>query len=1517
MKKIVILVLSLIMMLNCGFTTSYKNENTTMDYVIDGEANEDRHHFSNEEYNPSLRQPYPGYTRDASYILLVNDNQTRYAYSRKGYLFYTPTEVIDYQWENVDDAVESVDIGNQLLTVSSERNIYCDPFEIDDFKIGVLPTGSYKATKQAYDMAYVETGYGNGWISTSGCTFNYVKGYFSDSSANGVPIHQKIIPENNTYTRPGVKIKPTYVTIHNTAAFDAGANALAHANLQYNGNPSEASWHFQVDDHEIWQSLPMDEEGYHAGDYQMQGNSNTIAIEICENADGNYYQAEINAAKLTAKILHEQGLPADAVKMHKDWMGKNCPHNMLDGTSGSMGWNAFLNLVKSEYNKLGKITDYTVNSDNHIGQNSGKDEDEPTLSYQANSCIDGWQEWVNEPNSAGTTGRNLDLYQLKFNFSNVPNSMHLSGKVFIKDQGYAEYSYINNQTIVGTNGKALQKVMFNLENINGYKLYYRVHSADIGWLDWVEQGSETGIEGKNIQAIDFKLIRDESIVDESPHVFYESHVSNIGWMGMCPEEEISGYDKYGIEAIRIGIDGIEDYQINGSVYVNNEWVEFKNIQENTVVGTTGKGLNIKAVKFNLINEEGYTLEYSTRCLNEDWGDWKSSDEISGDSNYIKSIAEIRFRLVWNDPTIHTVEIEPSSLSLKNNEEAQLTAKIYPNNTLMDKSLSWSSSNPSIVEVDQTGKISAKQLGSAVITATSVNGVIGSCMINVIIPIEQIVLNHNDLVLNQGNKEQLKATILPEASTEDKTLIWKSNNESIVKVDQMGNVEAIDVGEATITVTSLSGKSDSCHIQVNAPLNYIKADTNNIKLYKNETKKINIIYYPSNTTDDKSIKWSSDHSDIATVDENGVVTGHKAGTTTVTALASNGSKVTINIVVNNKIPQVIYQDHVANIGWGDKKESTSGIIGTTGKNLGLEAVKLDLDTDMQGSIEYCSHVANEGWQKKVTNYQISGTTGKARSIEAVSIKLTGDISNYYSIYYRAHVQNVGWLPWTKDGNIAGSTGKSLQLEAIEFKLIEKDTEGPVISDDAYLYDVSYGFYGHVSDIGWMNNSGNNGIIGTTGKAKSLEAIRLNISDSLYNGNIEYRAYSNSLGWQNWVKNGQVAGTTGKAMSMEAVQVRLTGGLAEKYDIYYRAHVADFGWLAWTKNGEYAGTEGYNKRLEAIEIRVVKKGTGNINTDGESFKKYVNTPPTISNVSVSNITSNGYTVTCQVDALNTIDKVLFPTWTVRNGQDDITWEQGVVKGNKVTFTMDVSNHGNESGDYVTHIYAYDKKGLVSNAVVPTVTIETNIFNKGQYADLQKGCDISQWQSGLDLANVKDEIDFAILRIGYTKSNSNSIPTLDPCFETFYNQAGINNIPIGVYFYSNATDVAKAVEEAQFVIDTLKNRGLTYPVFFDFEDDVQQDLPISTKEAICNAFCMKIKEAGYKAGIYSRKNFLFDDASLEFKNKWELWVANYGNNNGQPTDDVYKFKSEFDLWQYTNVGSLKGYNGNIDLSVSYKKY
>ena len=143
-----------------------------------------------------------------------------------------------------------------------------------------------------------------------------------------------LVPERLWAYKCTYKMKPKYITIHN-AAFAGGVDPLhlygstccLDPNLQM-----LKSWHFSVGALLAIQMLPLNRNGWHAGDGAGAGNRQSIGIEIAHDLDYNtdlYYKAEDNAAKLTAFLLWKFGLGVDRVKSHKYWSGKYCPHRML------------------------------------------------------------------------------------------------------------------------------------------------------------------------------------------------------------------------------------------------------------------------------------------------------------------------------------------------------------------------------------------------------------------------------------------------------------------------------------------------------------------------------------------------------------------------------------------------------------------------------------------------------------------------------------------------------------------------------------------------------------------------------------------------------------------------------------------------------------------------------------------------------------------------------------------------------------------------------------------------------------------------------------------------------------------------------------------------------------------------------------------------------------------------------------------------------------------------------------
>ena len=237
--------------------------------------------------------------------------------------------------------------------------------------------------------------------------------------------------------------------------------------------------------------------------------------------------------------------------------------------------------------------------------------------------------------------------------------------------------------------------------------------------------------------------------------------------------------------------------------------------------------------------------------------------------------------------------------------------------------------------------------------------------------------------------------------------------------------------------------------------------------------------------------------------------------------------------------------------------------------------------------YSTHVQSYGWLDWVKNGQMSGTEGQAKRLEAIKIKLTAELTEQYDIYYRVHAQSYGWLGWAKNGEEAGTERMAKRLEAIQIRLVKKGDSAPG-STEGHFIEPLVTYQTHVQSYGWQSAVYDGGTSGTEGQAKRLEGIKVNLYDPKVSGNIQYRTHVQTYGWQNWAENGQMSGTEGQAKRLEAICIRLTGEIAEKYDVYYRVHAQTYGWLGWAKNGEEAGTEGMAKRLEAIQIVLVEKG-----------------------------------------------------------------------------------------------------------------------------------------------------------------------------------------------------------------------------------------------------------------------------------------------------------------------------------------
>ena len=166
---------------------------------------------------------------------------------------------------------------------------------------------------------------------------------------HGIPVNHVYIPYDSS-RRPGEIRAIRFLIIHETDNRSSGADALAHSNWLIGDTTDITSWHYTVDDHSIYHNLPDNEIAWNAGDNRSRdgGNMNGIGIEMCVNVSGDFDQTVRNTAWLCAELLQAYGLTPDDVYLHRDFMGKICPHRLI--TENKVTW--FKELVQADYDEL-------------------------------------------------------------------------------------------------------------------------------------------------------------------------------------------------------------------------------------------------------------------------------------------------------------------------------------------------------------------------------------------------------------------------------------------------------------------------------------------------------------------------------------------------------------------------------------------------------------------------------------------------------------------------------------------------------------------------------------------------------------------------------------------------------------------------------------------------------------------------------------------------------------------------------------------------------------------------------------------------------------------------------------------------------------------------------------------------------------------------------------------------------------------------------------------------------------
>lgn len=234
--------------------------------------------------------------------------------------------------------------------------------------------------------------------------------------------------------------------------------------------------------------------------------------------------------------------------------------------------------------------------------------------------------------------------------------------------------------------------------------------------------------------------------------------------------------------------------------------------------------------------------------------------------------------------VTNITLNKTSLSLQAGQSETLTATILPSDAT-DKTVSWTSSDTSIANVDSSGKVTAKSKGSATITckANDGSGVEVTCNVTVTNPKPDKIALPSEATVTAGETITLTPTVTP--ANAEYALTWTSDDETVATVNSAGVVMGVKKGQTFINVETDNGKAAYCKLTVTA------AEPTGIELPKNATVYVGgtLLLTPTITPEgaETSLTWKSDDETVVRVDATGVLTGVAEGLALVTVKTANG------------------------------------------------------------------------------------------------------------------------------------------------------------------------------------------------------------------------------------------------------------------------------------------------------------------------------------------------------------------------------------------------------------------------------------------------------------------------------------------------------------------------------------------------------------------------------------------------------------------------------------------------------
>ena len=831
----------------------------------------------------------------------------------------------------------------------------------------------------------------------------------------------------------------------------------------------------------------------------------------------------------------------------------------------------------------------------------------PLITYSAHVSEIGWQGAVKDGEIAGTTGRNLPLEALRVSLGEGAGDGSVEMRAHVSNIGWQEWS---SSGMAGTTGRALSVEAISLR-LTGtasqtYDIWYRVHSAEFGWLGWTSNGKDAGSSGwaRAVQAVEVRLLPKGSSAPGSTGNAFVPNMSETSF-AQLGESTTVAIRPASIDTLRAA--GATEMQVTASM-------SYGGAVTRSVSGSC---------KLSQLASQGYALDFGTYGPFSVTVTYRNGSKVIGSTTQEVPVVASEYNLA---PLSASFPVVLFSLSYWDIDESS-TGSVIPTIVMLDR--------PSAYDWDHLpqGMYAMPYLSENAIRTTSnyqvfadyvrdLHRISPNATFNLYINDITCTLIHQILYANKIPSGQYHITLLSDGSA---TYLY--TNEAFAVADPRGKQSQLisqwNVAKQYAYDTGSVADGYGFHEHWDSMYAVLTCEpgtewwmtrTNLFTSGDNNQLASEIASSPQ-------VKAKNVANMLAEIQgkDSGVVSALKAlynfndGYFTSAEEQGKTPMVLLGTYVTNEEHFEEYAD-MAQIMYGD--EFAYYYKGHPNTPTGLYPQK-QAQLDQLGITDVDSSVAAElilffnpevmlcGYGSSTFNSATADMAGGLFDLSKEEAMAEGSSIDYSGMDWFA-------TPITSETNAKIQAlcqpGHSCFLIEFSDDMLAKNAYDIAVYDAqksaiTFFASGSDGSYqqiavkrsgttivgeAHVADLGWRPTVKNGGVIGTTGRAKALEALKLTLQNAPYSGSITYQAHVSEIGWQKWVTAGSVAGTTGKALPIEALRVELTGEMARHYDVWYRTHVQNIGWMGWTSNGEMSGTSGKALPVEAVQVVLVEKG-----------------------------------------------------------------------------------------------------------------------------------------------------------------------------------------------------------------------------------------------------------------------------------------------------------------------------------------